>query len=163
VSSESAAPGGGTPPPLGDLLLAAYLSTEVVDDTGRVWSGAVADVDIADPTWVITAENPFSRRQDPAANAAAMASLVSVIRADGFAPVELRGRAPDESWSEDCLAVVGPAVDRVCAWGRAYAQHAVFLLTPSTHAVVSCWTEQEVASRPRRTWDPASSGGPEPA
>ena len=136
-------------PELDDALLAAYVSTEVVDSEGGLWSGVGADVDIVEPTWVITAENPFSLRRDDQANAEAMASLAATILGAGYRPVRLRGRAPDESWSEDCLAVVGPDVDTVCAWGRAYDQHAVFLLTRATHAVIDCWTGQELVRRSR--------------
>jgi len=61
----------------------------------------------------------------------------------------LVGRAPDLSWSEDCVAVRGASLEQVCAWGRDFDQHAVFLLTEGTHAVVSCWSRAELGRRQR--------------
>jgi hypothetical protein len=129
-------------------LLAAYVATEVVDAAGSSWSGAGA-VGIAADTWVVTAENPFSEKQDAAVNAAAMAELEADIRAAGLEPVALVGRAPDHSWSEDCFGVRGADGETVRAWGRARGQHAVFLLTADAHHVVSCWTGERLATRPR--------------
>jgi len=129
-------------------LLAAYLGTEVVDGDGVVWSGSGAAPGLAD-AWVITAENPFSELRDPLENAAANDRLVARIEAAGFATTALVGRAPDLSWSEDCVAVRGATREQVCTWGRAYDQHAVFLLRDDIHAVVSCWSGQELGSRPR--------------
>jgi len=135
-------------PRLTPELLAAYLGTEVVDTAAVVWSGLGAVPGLED-AWVITAENPFSELRDPAENAAANVHLVERIEADGFVTTRLVGRAPDLSWSEDCVAVRGASLQQVCAWGRAYDQHAVFLLSETTHAVVSCWSGQELGSRPR--------------
>ena len=135
-------------PRLGSELLSAYLGTEVVDTHGLVWSGAGATEQLA-AAWVITAENPFSELRDAAENAAANERLVATIEAAGLATVALVGRAPDLSCSEDCVAVRGATLEQVCAWGRAYDQHAVFLLTQDTHAVVSCWGGQVLGSRPR--------------
>ncbi len=129
-------------------LLEAYLGTEVVAADGAVWSGPRAVVRLED-AWVITAENPFSERREPADNAAANARLVATIEAAGFATTALVGRAPDLSWSEDCVAVRGASREQVCAWGREFDQHAVFLLTEGTHAVVSCWSREELGSRER--------------
>jgi hypothetical protein len=129
-------------------LLTAYLGTEVVDGDGSIWSGSGAVAQL-DGVWVITAENPFSELRESAENAAANERLVATIEAAGFATTALVGRAPDLSWSEDCVAVRGATLEQVCAWGRAYDQHAVFLLTQDTHAVVSCWSGQELGSRPR--------------
>jgi hypothetical protein len=144
--------------PLTDRLLAAYLSTEVVDLRGAVWSGSGAlalDRDV----WVITAENPWSEPQEAADNAAAMVSLEQTLRAAGHQPERLVGRAPDRSWSEDCFAVDAAAdgrvdshavlADEVLAWGRALGQHAVFLLSATTHAVIRCATGETLAQRPR--------------
>jgi hypothetical protein len=135
-------------PRLTPELLAAYLGTEVVDSDAVVWSGPGA-VPGLEEAWVITAENPFSELRDPVENAAANAHLVERIAADGFRTTPLVGRAPDLSWSEDCVAVRGASLQQVCAWGRAYDQHAVFLLSADTHAVVSCWSGRELGSRPR--------------
>jgi len=158
---DGAANGSGEPDPLGGDaladpvlphltadLLAAYLGTEVVDGRGVVWSGLAAVADLED-AWVITAENPFSELREPAENAAANERLVATIEADGFVTTPLVGRAPDLSWSEDCVAVRGASLQQVCSWGRAYDQHAVFLLRSGTHAVVSCWSGQEIGRRPR--------------
>jgi hypothetical protein len=135
------------PRPTADLL-SAYLGTEVVDGDRVVWSGSGAVAGLEE-TWVITAENPFSELREPAENAAANQRLVATIEAAGFATTALVGRAPDLSWSEDCVAVRGATLAQVCTWGRAYDQHAVFLLTHVTHAVVSCWSGQELGRRPR--------------
>ena len=152
---EHGAPADPVLPRLTAELLVAYLGTEVVAPDGTVWSGvrAVASLDDA---WVITAENPFSELREPVDNAAANARLVAAIEAAGFATTALVGRAPDLSWSEDCVAVRGPSLEQICAWGRAFDQHAVFLLTEGTHAVVSCWSREELGSRERvlRTVDP---------
>ncbi len=43
----------------------------------------------------------------------------------------------------------GASLEQVCAWGRAFDQHAVFLLTERTHAVVSCWSLEELGLRGR--------------
>ena len=129
-------------------LLAAYLATEVVDDDGVVWSGVRA-VERLEACWVITAENPFSELRDAAENAAANERLVATIEAAGLATVALVGRAPDLSWSEDCVAVRGASLQQVCSWGRAYDQHAVFLLTGDRHEVVSCWGAGTLAGRAR--------------
>jgi hypothetical protein len=139
--------------PLTDRLLAAYLSTEVVDSLGVVWSGSGARA-LDREVWVITAENPWSEPQDAADNAAAMVSLEQTLRAAGHEPERLVGRAPDHSWSEDCFAVDaaadgGAAADDVLAWGRALGQHAVFLLTPAMHAVIRCATGETLVQRPR--------------
>ena len=135
-------------PRLTPELLAAYLGTEVVDSEAVVWSGLGA-VPGLDDVWVITAENPFSELRDPAENEAANTHLVERIETDGFVTTALVGRAPDLSWSEDCVAVRGATLRQVCAWGRAYDQHAVFLLSADAHAVVSCWSGQVLGSRPR--------------
>lgn len=135
------------PRPLDVDLLAAYLSTEVVTAEGTVWSGRGA-VPLDHDVWVVTAENPFSEKQDDAVNAAAMAELAGTIRAAGHEPVVLVGRAPDRSWSEDCFGVVADGA-LVRAWGRDRGQHAVFLLTPGEHRVVSCWSGETLARRPR--------------
>jgi hypothetical protein len=97
----------------------------------------------------VTAENPFSEKQDDAVNAAAMADLRAVVAASGHAPVALVGRAPDRSWSEDCFGISGVDPAQVRAWGRERGQHAVFLLTPEEHRVVSCWSGEVLAARPR--------------
>lgn len=136
------------PHPIDVDLLAAYVATEVVDADGRVWSGAGAE-DLVEETWVVTAENPFSQRQDEPVNAAAMAGLHDEIVASGLAPVALVGRASDLSWSESCFGVVGASSDQVRAWGRERGQHAVFLLTPDEHRVVSCWSGEVLAARRR--------------
>jgi hypothetical protein len=145
-------------PRLTTELLAAYLDTEVVAADGAIWSGLGALATLED-AWVITAENPFSELCEPAENAAANARLRAAIEAAGFATTALVGRAPDLSWSEDCLAVRGASLEQVCAWGRAWDQHAVFLLSQGTHAVVSCWTHEELGRRERvrRTVDPVVS------
>jgi hypothetical protein len=145
-------------PRLSAELLAAYLGTEVVAQDGTVWSGLGA-LDRLEDAWVITAENPFSELREPADNAAANARLVDTIETAGFVTTALVGRAPDLSWSEDCVAVRGPSLEQICAWGRAFDQHAVFLLTEGTHAVVSCWSREELGSRERvlRTVDPEES------
>ena len=135
-------------PPLTAQLLAAYLATEVVDADGVVWSGVGALQALAG-CWVITAENPFSRRRADEANRAANARLVRTIEAAGFATTQLVGRAADESWSESCLAVSGPSLEQICSWGREHGQHAVFRLTGSEHEVVSCWTRSRLAVRGR--------------
>jgi hypothetical protein len=140
-------------------LLEAYLGTEVVAADGTVWSGLRAVEHLGD-AWVITAENPFSERREPADNAAANARLVAAIETAGFVTTALVGRAPDLSWSEDCVAVRGASLEQVCAWGRDYDQHAVFLLTEGTHRVVSCWSREELGSRERVL---GSAGPEEPA
>jgi hypothetical protein len=136
-------------PRLTPELLDAYLGTEVVDARGAVWSGAGAAVAL-DECWVITAENPFSELWEPAANARAMDRLVSGLEGAGLVTTPLVGRAPDLSWSEHCVAVRGATLEAICAWGRDFDQHAVFLLTEESHAVVSCWTREELGRRPRR-------------
>jgi hypothetical protein len=143
-------------PRLTEELLAAYLGTEVVAEDGTVWSGSRA-VESLEDAWVITAENPFSEVREPAANAAANARLVAAIEAAGFATTALVGRAPDLSWSEDCVAVRGSSLEQICSWGRGYDQHAVFRLTEATHVVVSCWSLEELGSRARVLW----ADGPE--
>lgn len=149
-----AAPPPGQLPDLSAELLAAYLMTEVVQDGGRVWSGAGAGP-LEAPVWVITAENPWSERQDGEANEAAMADLEQTLVGAGLAPVRLVGRAPDGSWSEDCFAVAvghpasGADAAHVLGWGRDRGQHAVFLLTTERHTVVQCATGSELATRPR--------------
>jgi len=135
-------------PPLTDELLAAYLATEVVDADGVVWSGQDALRALAE-CWVITAENPFSRRRTDEANRAANALLVRTIEAAGFATTLLVGRAADDSWSERCVAVSGPSLEQICSWGREHGQHAVFRLTGSEHEVVSCWTRSRLTARER--------------
>ena len=135
-------------PELTPGLLAAYLGTEVVDDDGMVWSGAGAAAGL-EGAWVITAENPFSELREPTDNAAANGWLVARIEAAGFVTTPLVGRAPDLSWSEDCVGVRGASREQVCAWGREADQHAVFLLTEGTHVVVSCWSGEELACRAR--------------
>ena len=139
---------GGAPRALAPDLLSAYLATEVVDLDGALWSGADA-IDLAGDTWVVTAENPFSERRDAPLNAAAMADLEAEIRAAGHLPVALVGRAPDRSWSEDCFGIGAVDGATVRAWGRERGQHAVFLLTSAEHRVVSCWTGEVLAARPR--------------
>lgn len=136
------------PHPIDLGLLAAYVATEVVDERGSVWSGAGA-VPLEHDVWVVTAENPFSQKQDEAVNAAAMAGLRAEIVAAGLEPAVLVGRAPDLSWSEDCFGVRDVDPDRVRAWGRDRGQHAIFLLTAGEHHVVSCWSGEILASRPR--------------
>jgi len=79
----------------------------------------------------------------------ANARLVATIGTAGFVTTALVGRAPDLSWSEDCIAVRGASLAQICAWGRAFDQHAVFLLTEGTHAVVSCWSREVLGSRER--------------
>jgi hypothetical protein len=145
-------------PQLTEQLLAAYLGTEVVAVDGTLWSGSGAVSSLED-AWVITAENPFSELREPAANAAANARLVAAIEAAGFDTTPLVGRAPDLSWSEDCVAVRAASREQVCGWGRAFDQHAVFLLTEGTHAVVSCWSLEELGRRERvvRSGDPEGS------
>ena len=135
-------------PELDPALLAAYLATEVVDTSGLVLSGAGALLEFA-PTWVVTAENPFSQSRDHGTNNAAMAQLEQTVRAAGLVAVRLEGRAPDRSWSERCWGVQGATRGVVCSWGRAHSQHAVFLLTETEHVVVSCWTGEILARRPR--------------
>ncbi|HET7899653.1 MAG TPA: DUF3293 domain-containing protein [Candidatus Nanopelagicales bacterium] len=136
------------PRPIDVALLSAYLATEVVDAHGRAWSGASA-IGLDRDVWVVTAENPFSEKQDDAANAAAMSDLAAEIRRAGHEPTALVGRAPDLSWSEECFGVddVDPADVR--RWGRDRGQHAVFWLTVDEHRVVSCWSGEVLASRPR--------------
>jgi hypothetical protein len=136
------------PRALDPQLLSAYLGTEVVDGDEVVWSGAGA-VALAADTWVITAENPFSEKQDREVNAAAMSELERTVQAAGHSCVHLVGRAPDRSWSEDCFGVTGVDGATVRAWGRDRGQHAVFLLTRDEHRVVSCWTGEVLAGRPR--------------
>jgi hypothetical protein len=142
-------------PQLTPGLLAAYLGTEVVADDGTVWSGPGA-LSALEDAWVITAENPFSELREPSDNAAANARLVATIEATGLLTTPLAGRAPDLSWSEDCVAVRGASWEQICAWGREFDQHAVFLLTGETHSVVSCWTREELGRRDRvlRARDP---------
>jgi hypothetical protein len=65
------------------------------------------------------------------------------------------GRAPDLSWSENCIAVRGATWEQVGAWGREHGQHAVFVLTASTHTVVSCWGAGVLGSRERVRSGPA--------
>jgi hypothetical protein len=136
------------PRPIDVGLLTAYVTTEVVDLEGAVWSGPGAIAIDAD-VWVVTAENPFSEKQDAVVNTAAMDALAGVIRAAGHDPVPMVGRAPDGSWSEDCFGVRGNVSEPVRAWGRAHGQHAVFRLTAHDHEVVSCWSGEVLASRPR--------------
>lgn len=136
------------PRPIDVGLLSAYVATEVLDADGAVWSGPGA-VALTGEVWVVTAENPFSELQAVAVNAAAMAELASVIGASGHEPVAMVGRAPDLSWSEDCFGVHGDVGDLVRAWGRERGQHAVFRLTADRHDVVSCWSGEVLATRPR--------------
>lgn len=130
-------------------LLSAYVATEVVGTDGTVWSGPGA-VALDGEVWVVTAENPFSEKQDAVVNEAAMAELEDVIRSAGHEPVAMVGRAPDRSWSEACFGVRGDVSDAVRAWGRERGQHAVFRLTSERHDVVSCWSGQVLAGRGRR-------------
>ena len=136
------------PRPIDVGLLSAYVATEVLDADGAVWSGPGA-VALTGEVWVVTAENPFSEKQDDAVNAAAMADLAAEIRAGGHEPVVMVGRAPDLSWSEDCFGVTGSVSDVVRGWGRERGQHAVFRLTSDEHHVVSCWSGEVLASRRR--------------
>jgi hypothetical protein len=136
------------PRPIDVELLTAYVATEVLDDDGAVWSGPDA-APVDGEVWVVTAENPFSELQDVAVNAAAMAELARTIRAAGHDPVVMVGRAPDLSWSEECFGVRGDVGDLVRAWGRERGQHAVFRLTADAHDVVSCWSGEVLATRPR--------------
>jgi hypothetical protein len=133
---------------LDDDLLAAYLATEVVDAEGAVWSGSGAGRDLA-VTWVLTAENPFSELRPGDVNDAAMRALEREIVASGVVAIPLVGQAPDHSWSERCFGVRDVEREAVCTWGRHHGQHAVFLLTPDEHVVVSCWTGADLAVRPR--------------
>ncbi len=109
-------PGDDTPG-----LLEAYLAAVYRVDVGGTWLAlwvgqpAPAALDAARPVcpgneaaWtLVTAWNPQSRPQDPAANAAADAALRAELDARGLARLRAIGGSPDGCWEEQGWLVAG--------------------------------------------------------
>lgn len=109
------------------------------------------------PLHVVTAWNPGGRRADPVANATADRALRAEVAELGLRAEEAEGRAPDGTWAERSLAIVGADEAVVLDLARRYGQAAIYRWTPTERAVVWCddrpddvqgWAMTEVA-RPR--------------
>ena len=122
------------PRPIDLDLLAAYLSTEVVDADGAVWSGAGA-IALDDEVWVVTAENPFSEKQDDAVNAAyriqeVAAELRESLRAERDRILERKGALTDAASTPQRLAAASTSMARAADTGGSTCQMRPCCLAP---------------------------------
>ncbi len=131
----------------------AYLSTTIevhMPNPIRVAGpGAVLWLPFS-PMTVITACNPFSQPTDDATNAQANADLSALLLGMGADVLPAVGTATDASWpAEPSFAVRCTPLQILLALGRAFRQHAIFVLTDEVLTVVSCSTGRAVGSRRR--------------
>lgn len=108
----------------------------VATPTDGAPSGSLPD-DLPEPWHVVTAWNPGSRILDADANAARDAALRRELDRRHAPWFPARGAAPDGSWHEDGVALVGWDRTDACALARAYDQAAVFELHTGRLVVVS--------------------------
>ncbi len=127
-----------------DDVLEAYAATDV-----DVWfptrtrvAGSAARRDFPTRVVVITAWNPRSRPTDEATNRQANADLAVVLLAMGATVLPARGTAADGGWSEDSFAVPldggRPSLHTLLAVGRAFGQHAVYVIDDDHLYIVAC-------------------------
>lgn len=92
-----------------------------------------------EPVVVITGHNPRSEIVPAAVNAQANADLAAVLLAMGADLLPAEGRGWDGHWPpEASFAVRRLPLPLVLAVGRAFRQHAVYVLGGATTAIVSC-------------------------
>ena len=130
-------------PSLHDVL-EAYAATDVdvwLPTPTRV-AGRAARRDLPTRFVVITGWNPGSRVTDEATNRQANADLAAVLLAMGATVLPARGTATDGGWSEDSFAIPlddgRPSLHTLLAVGRAFGQHAVYVLGEDHLDIVAC-------------------------
>lgn len=99
----------------------------------------------------LTGWNPLGREQDQAANAAANAELTAQARRLGVRILRGTGRAPDGSWEEDSLLLLGIAAEDAMALALHHHQLAWVWVPPEAPVPVLVWTglSPDGPTRPR--------------
>ena len=88
----------------------------------------------------LTASNPLGRNRDPRRNAEANAMLEAEARALGARVLRGTGRAPDRSWEEHSLLLVGVAPAQAMELARRHRQLAWVWVPRGEDAPVLVWT-----------------------
>jgi hypothetical protein len=141
-------------------LLRAYASTHCIlerDGERSPVAGPFPEPLPAEPLFVVTAENPGSRRLGPDENAARNAELDAALRALRCLRWPAWGEAADGSWAESGFAVAGVDRDVVVSLGERFGQVAVFELTDAEQRIVGCQGDERgalLAVRPRDWREP---------
>lgn len=125
--------------PPSDELLDHYLSPPVevlvADDPSR-WEPATDVARRRGTFCVVSADNAFSRRDDPD-NERRRRELDDVVSARGLMSSPAIGRDPTGHWPEERgLAIFGQPESFCRALGRAFDQHAIYVVTPEECRVV---------------------------
>ena len=116
-------------------LLEAYRRTRVeIHGAGRAWIvPAVAEgrpapgwPQTGPDVWVLTAWNPRSRPLPHAENRARQDALRAMLRSAGLPALDAVGRALDQDWAEDSLAIIGVTFATAHTLARRFDQQAVF-------------------------------------
>ena len=117
-----------------ESLRIAYLQT-VVTVGGRPAAEAVRDLGTF---WVLTAWNPGSELFSDTENAERHQALCACLDELGHTWLPALGTSPDESWSEESVAVPGLDRETALALGREFGQEAVFEVTAEYLRVHGC-------------------------
>jgi len=88
----------------------------------------------------LTGWNPLGSLQDPAANRAANARLAERARALGIASIAGTGRAPDGSWEEQSLLLVGLSATQAMELAREFRQLAYVWIPGRRRVPALAWT-----------------------
>lgn len=107
--------------------------------------------------WVVTAENPFSKKVSEAGNRARRSALQDQLKEQGWPFLKAVGRSPDGRWQESSVALLDSGGRRARSIGREHGQNAVFEITPERLSVHGCFSRWQ---RSRPTNDP--EWAPEP-
>ena len=116
-------------------LLTAYRRTRVdVRGVGREWTVPAIDEDLPaagwppgiGDVWIVTAWNPWSRPIQVEQNRARQVALRATVRGAGIAALDAEGRALDDEWAEESLALVGVPFEAAHAIARRFGQQAVY-------------------------------------
>lgn len=130
-------PGGGSEPQISKALIQAYLGTAYSAQTAfgginlkiGVRSGEIVRLFAAsgaDCAAFITAENPYSEPQTPAANGERQRRLGDELAALGFTHFPGKGQGEDPNWpAEASFLVLGMGKEEASDLGRKYGQNAM--------------------------------------
>ena len=124
---------------------------EVHPASAGAGTGGVAPSFVAglEPVAIITAFNPYGRRDVPVANAARQRLLIAELDAAGRSWWPAVGISADGAWSEDSVAVPGLARAEARRIGARWRQEAIFEWQPAagTLSIVACSYDRVVVAR----------------
>lgn len=112
----------------------------VSDEAGGSWpiERAIHVVSGCNPGYRAAAEDNEQRHRD----------LEGVLRRDGHEPLPAWGLSRDRMWREQSWAVRGSSRHEACAYGRRFAQVAVFEIDGRCIRIVACDSEEVTSTRP---------------